>query len=149
MIVTAQLWGSKPDDELLNNIHELLTQCKACELSSADCPWRAWLTSYPAAGKAPLAILRPVFLHLREQARLSRLSPRLLELLHNRHISDDTLDVHFRECGGEVSPDLRRQLRKSLRTHLFGRNTFLAQRLRVMLLGFCRVRAMCTRQIGI
>ena len=98
----------------------------------------------PATGQAPLATLRSILLHLRDPERLSRVQGRLLEYLAQRQVPDDTQDILLAPWQGELTADLRQQLRKSFRTHLFGRDTLLSQRLSIMLAAFCQVRASIT-----
>lgn len=119
MIVTAQLWDGKSDDHVIQDITEVLLRCKA------------------SSGESPLATLRAIFLQLKDSDRLRRLHSRILPLVSAQHLADDSADADFPAWTGPLNPTFRAQFRRSLRTQLFGRNSFLSQRLCVMLAGFC------------
>ncbi|GJE86983.1 transcription factor IIIC subunit delta N-term-domain-containing protein [Phanerochaete sordida] len=119
MLVTAQLWNGKNDDQVVQNISDILSRCRA------------------ASGESSLATLRHIFLELRDSERFRRLHPRVLALVRTEHFPDDSSAATLPAWTGPQSTALRAQFRRSLRAHLFGRNSFLSHRLCVMLAGFC------------
>ena len=96
-------------------------------------------------GAAPISILRPLFLHLQNPDVLARIHTRLLALLQRQTHPDDSALVLLPTWSSELTPALRAQFRESLRTHLFGWDSFLAQRLQVSLASFCQVSAPSVR----
>ncbi|KIP09279.1 hypothetical protein PHLGIDRAFT_505344 [Phlebiopsis gigantea 11061_1 CR5-6] len=119
IIVTAQLWDGKSDDDILADIHTALSQCT------------------PSRGVSPLSTLRAIFLQLRDRDKLARLHPRVLALLRAPPAPDAPAAAPT-QWAGEAGPALRVAFRRSLRMHLFGRAGFLARRVRVLLAGFCQ-----------
>ncbi|EKM55654.1 uncharacterized protein PHACADRAFT_209176 [Phanerochaete carnosa HHB-10118-sp] len=119
MILAAQLWDGKSDDHVMQDVADVFSRCKA------------------SSGESPIATLRPLFLELRDPDRLRRLHPRILPLVRLQHLPDDFPNTVLSAWTGPLTPAFRAQFRRSLRTHLFGRNSFLSQRLCVMLASFC------------
>lgn len=90
-------------------------------------------------GDAPLSILRPTLLHLRDPARLARIAGNILELLKGPQPHEDSATLELHQWSGELTPEFREQFQRSLRTHLFGRSNLLSQRLRIALASYCQV----------
>ena len=64
-----------------------------------------------------------------------------MELLKRQTHPDDSALILLPTWPTGLTPALRTQFRTSLRTHLFGWDSFLAQRLQVSLAKFCQVSA--------
>ena len=92
-----------------------------------------------ALGDAPLSILRPTLLHLRDPARLARIAGNVLELLKGPQPHEDSAALELPQWSGELTPEFREQFQRSLRTHLFGRSNLLSQRLRIALASYYQV----------
>ncbi len=74
----------------------------------------------------------------------------LLEIISSANPVDDSLDVELASCDGDLTDDLRQQLRKSLCMHIFGRPGLLSRRLRVCLANFCGVCFVhCTERLKV
>ncbi|KAF7796903.1 hypothetical protein EIP86_008088 [Pleurotus ostreatoroseus] len=119
MFVCAQLWEDNLDKSVMDFIESAVFSPKA------------------ALGEAPLSILRPAFVHLQNAATLARLSPSICALLQRTPSADVSISMNLPSWTGELTPDLRQQFRTSLRTELFGWDSFLSQRLQISLAGFC------------
>lgn len=63
----------------------------------------------------------------------------VLEILQRQILPDDSLLVILPPWTADLTADLRRQFRDSLRVYLFGWNSFLSQRLQISLAAFCQV----------
>ncbi|OBZ74221.1 hypothetical protein A0H81_05958 [Grifola frondosa] len=82
---SSQLWNDDIDSGVLDALAEKIAYAKA------------------VTGEAPISLLRPVFLHLREPQRLSRLYLQILEILR-RPISEDTnVQTNIPPYSGELS----------------------------------------------
>lgn len=91
------------------------------------------------AGEGPVSLLRPFLVHLRDPRRLSRLQAGILDLLQPSPDPFSRTPVNFPEISGELSKELRLDLRRSIATHLFGWDALLCQRMRFSLAEFCQV----------
>ncbi|KAJ7230497.1 transcription factor IIIC subunit delta N-term-domain-containing protein, partial [Mycena pura] len=89
---------------------------------------------FPASGETPLHLLRPIFLRSLD---LLELHPRVVEaLLANSKTCPPAPEIP--PWGGAADdPQLRAELRKSLKEHLFGCDVLLSLRLRLSLADFC------------
>lgn len=102
--------------------------------------WLSKDTHYRAGlGDSPLSMMRPTLLHLRDPARLARISGNVLELLKGPQPHEDSATLELPQWSGELTPEFREQFQRSLRTHLFGRSNLLSQRLRIALASYCQV----------
>lgn len=94
---------------------------------------------FPVLGQTPVALLRPVFLHLRDARTLTRLARDLAGILCSPSSLQITVDIIVPLYVGEVTPEMRQQFRSSLSSHLFGWDTVLAERMKLVISEFCRV----------
>ncbi|KAF5309828.1 hypothetical protein D9619_010322 [Psilocybe cf. subviscida] len=120
MFVVAQMWDGVDDDGLLRTLEALLADAKA------------------GSGLAPLHVLRPLLIHLRDRSRLARLHARLLQILRMQAPTDNAAKVVAPPTwdGGALSEGFRQQFRASLATSLFGWDDLLSLRMRLSLADF-------------
>jgi general transcription factor 3C polypeptide 4 len=95
-----------------------------------------------ASGYAPIKILLPVFLHLRKADRLNRVLPQLLQILEP-NILDDVTTSTVNPWTTMSSPEMNREFRRQLTTHLFGWDDLVTLRLRLAIADFCWVCVYC------
>ena len=93
-----------------------------------------------ATGETPLATLRPIFLHLRDPARISKLHSRILEVLYQAPSQEKPPNGVIPVITSQKTADISRELRSSLAAHLFGWDFVHLQRLRYSVASFCKVR---------
>ncbi|KAA1468914.1 hypothetical protein DENSPDRAFT_834407 [Dentipellis sp. KUC8613] len=117
-LVVTELWDEHQDDRIIAMLTDAFTTARA------------------ARGDAPLHILRPLFLHLRNPGVLERLHPHILTILE-AHISDESLHRNIPAWTGELDEAVRTAFRKSLVQHLFGSDDLLSLRLRLAAADFC------------
>ncbi|KAJ7308537.1 transcription factor IIIC subunit delta N-term-domain-containing protein [Mycena albidolilacea] len=89
--------------------------------------------SISASGCTPLALLRPIFLHLED---LLKLQPRVIQILlaeADRYPPSPVLPT----WSGDVDPQLRLDFRRSLKQHLYGCNILHSARLKLAVAEFC------------
>ncbi|OCH96338.1 hypothetical protein OBBRIDRAFT_787420 [Obba rivulosa] len=122
MFVVAQLWPSD-DADILQAVQERLTTANA------------------GSGETPLAMLRSAFLHLRDPSRLHELRTGLLQIIQQPGALENGAKILLHPYSGDLSPDTRQQLRRSLSTHLFGWAPVLSSRLKLTLADFCQRHA--------
>jgi general transcription factor 3C protein 4 len=100
------------------------------------------------SGHDPIHLLRSTFLYLRDEASLQRLHQRLLGILslHPFTMADPSLAMSHTASAlpswqEEVTPDMRRSFRMSLRRDLFGWSDLMSLRMRLSLADYCWVSA--------
>ncbi|TFY72445.1 hypothetical protein EVG20_g550 [Dentipellis fragilis] len=118
VLVVTELWDEHQDDRIITMLTDAL------------------ITARAARGEAPLHILRPLFLHLRNPGALERLHSHMLTILE-AHISDEALHRNIPAWIGELDEAVRTAFRKSLVQHLFGSDDLLSLRLRLATADFC------------
>jgi len=121
MFVVTQLWnepGISQDD--------LVIQILATTLNSAHTAW----------AHTPLHILRPVFLWLRQNKVVMTCVERLLNVLQSVS-ADETLSIDLPPFNGSCTPELKREFKDSLASHLCGWDSFLALRMRFAVADHC------------
>ncbi|TFK36254.1 transcription factor IIIC subunit delta N-term-domain-containing protein [Crucibulum laeve] len=122
-LVLAQMWEESSDEAdtaLLQDLQEVLDGAKTC------------------LALAPLHLLRPTLFRLRNEKKLNALLPRLLDILR-ADFPDHSVNIEIpRYEPGEVglTPELRREFRRSLIQHLFGWDVLLRLRMRLGLADF-------------
>lgn len=99
--------------------------------------------SLPGTGQSPIALLRFAFLRLRDPTMLSRAHAALLEVLSPFPQLENIVQVAIPSYTGELTSEVRQQLKKSLSMHLFGWDAVFSQRMKLTVAYFCQVRAFC------
>ncbi|TFK90124.1 hypothetical protein K466DRAFT_638963 [Polyporus arcularius HHB13444] len=121
--VVAQLWDEDLDERVLSGLAERVGHAGS------------------VSGEAPLSILRPLFLHLRDSSRIARLHPRLLDILYRQPPSGPDATIAVASYTGDWTSELSRELRRSLTTHIFGWSSIHSQRMRYAVAVFCQKHA--------
>ncbi|KAG5653210.1 hypothetical protein H0H81_001687 [Sphagnurus paluster] len=116
-LLVSGMWDDLDDDNaIIRELEEVLSEAK------------------PAAGLAPLHLLRPFFFRLRDKAKLSILHPRILEILKLQD-GDHSANVQV-PAWPDMIPGIRTEFRTSLAQHLFGWDVLLQLRMRLSFADF-------------
>ncbi|RPD64172.1 hypothetical protein L227DRAFT_571740 [Lentinus tigrinus ALCF2SS1-6] len=118
--VVAQLWEEDVDERVLYDLAERVGHARS------------------VSGEAPISILRPVLLHLREPSRIARLHPRILDILHRQPFNGVDATIAVPTYSGDWTTELSCELRRSLTTQLFGWGSIQSQRMRYTVAVFCQ-----------
>jgi len=86
-------------------------------------------------GQAPIHLLRPSFMYLRQPGKLSQFHSYILEILRPDFV-DHSTDIILLPWSGELVPEIRREFRRSLAKHLFGWDSLLSLRMRLSVADF-------------
>jgi len=117
MFIMAQLWDDSNDDAILRELADVVNLEKT------------------ALGQAPIHLLRPTFLYLRQPGKLSQLHSRVLDMLKSRSV-DHSTSIVLTPWLGTLVPEVRREFKRSLARHLFGWDSFTSLRLRLSVADF-------------
>ncbi|KAI0917842.1 hypothetical protein AcV5_002680 [Taiwanofungus camphoratus] len=120
MFVVAQLWKGDAEEQLVNELITCIIAAKAC------------------TGQSPIALLRFAFLRLRDPTMLSRAHAALLEVLSPFPQLENIVQVAVPSYTGELTSEVRQQLKKSLSMHLFGWDAVFSQRMKLTVAYFCQ-----------
>ncbi|KAI0796220.1 putative zinc-finger of transcription factor IIIC complex-domain-containing protein [Abortiporus biennis] len=123
VFVLASLWPDDAEDDVLRDLRYATGNIRAANRT------------------APLGILRPVFLHLRNPERFSRVSSQVIDILQEDPSHAKTIEIDIPAWSEELSPQLREAYKQSLKTHLFGWDSLLHQRIKIYLSAFCEKQA--------
>ncbi|KAJ7097604.1 putative zinc-finger of transcription factor IIIC complex-domain-containing protein [Mycena epipterygia] len=116
IFLVARLWDDTDDEALLQDLSDLLQNCRS------------------AAGFSPAHLLRPFFFKLHPQ-KLNELHSRILKVLKPQ-IIDHSTNISIAPWTGELTPELRKEFRTSLVRHLYGWDVMLSLRMRLSLADF-------------
>ncbi|KAJ3850791.1 putative zinc-finger of transcription factor IIIC complex-domain-containing protein [Lentinula lateritia] len=121
ILTVTSLWdGEDSDENVLGTLQRVLNRPVLTEI-----------------GPAPLHHLRPIFFHLRQRARLARLHDRLLEILEIGDDENGTEQLHQNTTNVyQDAMNIRLDLRKSLKRHLFGDQQLMRWRMKLSLTDF-------------
>ncbi|KAI0695325.1 putative zinc-finger of transcription factor IIIC complex-domain-containing protein [Cerioporus squamosus] len=121
--VVAQLWDEDLDDRVLGELAERVGHVGS------------------VSGEAPISMLRPLFLHLRDPSRVARLHSRILEVLYRQPFNGADANIVVPVYAGDWTLELCCELRRSLTTQLFGWSSIQSQRMRYAVALFCQNHA--------
>ncbi|KAI1793486.1 transcription factor IIIC subunit delta N-term-domain-containing protein [Ganoderma leucocontextum] len=121
-LLVAQLWHENIDNRVVADLAESVGRATS-------------------SGETPISILRPIFLHLRDPARVSRLHTDVLDVLYQVPPDGARANIDIPPYAGDWTADVSREWRESLTTHLFGWDIILSQRIRYAVAIFCQRRA--------
>ncbi|KAI0064060.1 hypothetical protein BV25DRAFT_1869513 [Artomyces pyxidatus] len=128
-LIVTDMWHAETDEGLLLMLRDTLSLTKA------------------APDTAPIHILRPLFTHLHNPGTLPRLHSEILLDLPPSN-SDQGLVPSIPSWSGEITREVRMELRGSLGRHLFGDDSLLSSRLRLATADFCWKYAMTPQSRG-
>jgi hypothetical protein len=104
---------------------------------------------FTGSGYDPIHLLRSVLLYLRDEGNLQRLHSRVLGILslHPVLMVDPSLATTHAASAlpsweDEVTPEMRRSFRGSLRQELYGWGDLMSLRMRLSLADYCWVRSL-------
>lgn len=135
MLLTAPFWPLNADT-ILRVAQETLVQFDCGNYAHETLS--PVLMLYAATRSTPLHQLRPLLLHLCSTGRFAETCPRLLEVL-DQSPQDESPAVSVPPSSPGVGAELRRELRESLATHLFGWSGLLSLRMRLSIADICWV----------
>ncbi|KAI0675674.1 putative zinc-finger of transcription factor IIIC complex-domain-containing protein [Trametes maxima] len=119
-MVVAQMWDENPDAQVIQALTERVGRTKF------------------GSGKAPIAHLRSILLHLRDPHRIVRLHGRILDALRDIPIGETMPVYAIPPCEGGRGSELSGEFVKSLSTHLFGWDSIQSLRMRYTVASFCQ-----------
>ncbi|KAK7052111.1 putative zinc-finger of transcription factor IIIC complex-domain-containing protein [Favolaschia claudopus] len=116
IFLVARLWDDTNDEGLLQNLSDILQNCRC------------------SSGFSPAHLLRPIFYNLHPK-KLNQLLPRVLNILAP-DIVDHSTNINIEPWTGELTPEMRKEFRDSLARHLYGFDVMLSLRMRLSLADF-------------
>ncbi|KAJ7182836.1 putative zinc-finger of transcription factor IIIC complex-domain-containing protein [Mycena crocata] len=114
--LVARMWGDTDDEALLQDLTDLLKNCRF------------------ASGFSPAHLLRPIFFNLPPR-KINELHSRVLDILRP-HFPDHSTNIDISPWTGELVPEMRSEFRNSLARHLYGWDNMLSLRMRLALADF-------------
>ena len=149
----AKMWDDGPDagDQcILDELTHILNGAAVGESSLQSNVFQ--MSSQPGftgSGYDPIHLLRSVLLYLRDEGNLQRLHSRVLGILslHPVLMVDPSLPTTHASYAlpcweDEVTPEMRRSFRRSLRQELYGWGDLMSLRMRLSLADYCWVRSL-------
>lgn len=134
ILLTAARFCKPPTHEMiLQELSTILMSAKACARRLLHNRLSTVANRVLASGCTPLALLRPIFLHLED---LLKLQPRVIQILlaeADRYSPSPVLPT----WSGDADPQLRLDFRRSLKQHLYGCNILHSARLKLAVAEFC------------